>query len=697
MITADPTIPEPLANAFARLNQLLPEFEHRPGQLEMARLWSSTLERRGVLAVEAPTGIGKSVAYLLPALLLRSRGAGPVVVSTHTKALQDQLRIRDLPLAVRAAALPARVQVLKGRGSYLCRRRALARLSQKRLFPEWGLDEGALGDLIAWVEETRTGELEELKQLGFDLPAQLLGEIASDPLFCAGSGCDVQGGCFAKIARREARRSDVVVLNHALLLSDPGIRGTLLLEAGSLVIDEAHQLERVAREQLGVSIGVQELARLATRTDSKSGALRLLGRALRRGRPSALPERIASAEATIRPILEHAGALARDLERLLPRGQAAVRLTRDRDLAEVSPSALDELLASTSRLVRALEGVLLTAEEEGGRTLKAKAEEALDEVRARALAWAEVERALRSVSRIEDRDAAFYIDRDERGSPRWNRRPLRVGDLLRAEVLEPVDRVLLTSATLGQGEDFGPFLKGVGLDRSEAETARLPSPFALERQVLGAVVDGLEPTHPGFVERLASFVVSVAVSTRRNTLVLFTSYQMLLELADLIRSPLAEAGLSLYHQAPGEAAALLAREFRNERGAVLLGTASFWEGIDFPGPSLEILIVARLPFPVPTDPVISARSEQIEAEGGDPFRELMLPEAVLRFRQGIGRLIRTATDRGAMVVVDPRIVRAAYGARFLGALPRAPLLRAPEGVAEAVHAWFAHEDAPCPA
>src|SRR5439155_1471594 len=300
----------------------------------------------------------------------------------------------------------------------------------------------------------------------------------------------------------------VVVVNHALLLSDPGLRSTLIAEAGSLVLDEAHHLERVAREQLGVSLGVSDLTRLAARTDARGGALRLVSRALRRGRRGSALERIAAADAAIRPVLEHAAALTRELERLLPDGSSSVRLTRETDWAAVSPAALDQLLAAIGGLARLLEAAADAAEGDPQSTPpRQNATDAVEELRARHATWIEVEQALRAVTRLE------------------------------------------------------------------------------------AAVAGL------------------ATSVRRNVLALLTSYQMLDQLAARIRAPLLGASVRLLTQAPGEAAAPLAREFRAGEGMVLLGAASFWEGVDFPGAALEILVIARLPFPVPTDPVVAARSE----------------------------------------------------------------------------------------
>ncbi len=698
MTTSEKKIQEPLRAALGRLGHLIPAFERRPGQLEMARLWDEVLARGGVLAVEAPTGVGKSLAYLLPALLHRVRGSGPVVVSTHTKALQDQLLTRDVPLAIAAIGVPLRVATLKGRASYLCRRRARSRIAQRRLFTAFGSGEESLDRLERWIELTPTGELDELKALGIDLPSALAAEIGSDPIFCAGSGCDAQTGCFAKLARREARKADIVVVNHALLLSDPGLRNTLVAEAGSLILDEAHHVERVAREQLGVSLGVSDLARLAGRTDARGGALRLLTRALRRGRGGVVPERIAAAEAAIRPVLEHAAALARDLGQLMPDGVSSVRLTRETEWVAVSPAALDQLMAAIGSLARALEAAADAAEGDPGGALRPEAHDAVEELRARHATWIEVEQALRAVTRLEERGTAFYLDRDERGAPRLNRRPLRVGDALRAQLFSLSERTLLTSATLISEDDFAPLLASLGLEGDTVDTARVASPFALERQVVSVVLDGPDPNDPEFVERLAAVVIGLATSIRRNLLVLLTSYQMLDQLAARIRTPLLEAGLRLLRQAPGEAAAPLAREFRAGEGSVLLGAASFWEGVDFPGAALEVLVIARLPFPVPTDPVVAARSEQIEADGGDAFRDLMLPEAILRFRQGIGRLIRAADDRGAVIVADPRISRASYGARFLAVLPVRPILeKSPEEVVGLVRGFIARESAECPA
>jgi ATP-dependent DNA helicase DinG len=698
MKISEPTMSEALASAFERLERRVPSFERRAGQLTMACLWEAVLDRGGVLAVEAPTGIGKSLAYLVPALLRRRSGCGPILVSTHTKALQDQLLTRDAPLAALAIGSSFRAAVLKGRSGYLCRRRAGSRFAQRRLFAGLGADDAMVDALEAWTERTVTGDLDELRDEGIRIPASLLAEIASDPLFCSGSGCDPGGGCFAKAARREARRSDLVIVNHALLLSDPGLRATLLAESGALILDEAHHIERVAREQLGVSLGVRDLARLAARTDARGGALRMLARTIRRGKGTSVTERVVAADQAIRPVLDHAAALARDLEAILPPGAGSARLTREDDLASISPVALDQLLTAAGSLVRALERVAETAEAETGGALRPEAAEAIDEVRARHAAWLEVEQAIRAVTNLEERGAAFYVDRDERGSPRWNRRPLEVGVPLRSQLFETSACTLLTSATLTPGDEFEPFLASIGLAADEVETAALPSPFPLERQVRTAVLDGPDPTRPEFVARLAALVVDLAATTRRNVLVLLTSYQMLEQVAARVRAPLAQAGVPLFKQTPGEAAAPLAREFRETEGAVLLGAASFWEGVDFPGAALEVLVIARLPFPVPTDPLVMARSESIEARGGDAFRELMLPEAVLRFRQGVGRLIRTAEDRGVVVVVDSRIVRASYRARFLSTLPHPPLIDdSLEGVASLARQWLVREDATCPA
>jgi len=695
LTAAQPSLSETVEAAFERLVREL-GFERREGQLAMAARWSEALERGGTLAVEAPTGIGKSLAYLIPAITHRTRGSGPILVSTHTKALQDQLVRADAPLAFAATGAPLRALRLLGRASYLCRRRARARLAQRRLFANedegpGGFGPDALAALEEWIERTETGVLDELPALGIHPPAALLADIGSDPFVCP--SCEPSNGCFARAARREARRADLVVVNHALLLSDPGLRGTLLAESGALVLDEAHHLERVAREQRGVSLGAFDLARLAARTDAKSGALRLLARALRRGpRGAAAAAALAEADRALRPVLAAAAAMARDLETLLPPSAPSALWPRGVDLAQVSPVAVDQCLAAIGALIRRLEGAVDAAEADGKDALRPgpTAEDAVDETRGRLARWIEADQALRAVLRLEDREVASYLDRDERGGARLNRRPLEVGSALRDSIFSLSDRTLLTSATLGPSSDLGAAVATMGLVEDEVETIGLPSPFPLERQMATLALDGPEPNEAVFPRALAALVIDLATRLRRNTLVLLTSYQMLDDVAARIRPALAPAGIPLYAQTPGEAAGPLARAFREDGGAVLLGTASFWEGVDFPGEALEVLVIARLPFAVPTDPVVTARSERILEQGGDPFRDLALPEALLRFRQGIGRLIRTAEDRGAVVIADPRIVRSGYGERFQAALPMPPrVVRRPDEAGLLLERWFA--------
>jgi len=697
MTTVQHTLSDAVEAAFARLSRDM-AFERREGQLEMAARWSEALERGGTLAIEAPTGIGKSLAYLVPALAHRTRGSGPILVSTHTKALQDQLVRADAPLAFAALGPRLRVMALQGRASYLCRRRAASRLAQRRLFAaeEPGparLAPGAMAALEEWIDRTDTGLLDELPSIGIHAPPSLLADIGSDPFVCSGSSCEATGGCFAKAARREARRADVVVVNHALLLSDPGLRGTMLAESGALILDEAHHLERVAREQRGVSLGAHDLARLAARTDAKTGALRLLARALRRGpRGAAAAAALAEADRALRPVLASAAEMSRDLESLLPPGVPAVLWPRGVDLARVSPAAVDRCLASLGELIRRLEAAVDAAEADERDALRPgpTSDDAVDETRGRLARWMEADQALRAVLRLEDRDVASFLDRDERGGARLNRRPLEVGSALRDSIFSLSERTLLTSATLAPTSDVAAAAAALGLLADEVESVRLPSPFPLERQMATLALDGPEPNDPGFTRALAALVTTLATSLRRNTLVLLTSYQMLDDVAARVRPALEDAGIPLYAQAPGEAAGPLARAFRSGGGAVLLGTASFWEGVDFPGEALEVLVIARLPFAVPTDPVVAARSERIVEAGGDPFRDLTLPEALLRFRQGIGRLIRTADDRGAAVIADPRIVRSWYGERFQAALPTPPrVVRSAAEAAALLGRWFA--------
>lgn len=656
---------------------IFPEWEERPQQRQMAGLVAESMAEGGLLLVEAGTGTGKSLAYLVPAAC-HSVGTGErVVVSTNTINLQEQLLKKDVP-AVQAlmAGEGPRACTLKGRRNYLCLHRFSSLLASESLTD---LEALVASRLLVWLQTTATGDRAELKMT----PEE---EVVWNRLSAEGADCLTKGSpfvadgaCFYQRARREAEAAHIVVVNHSLLLTDASLGGALIPPYRHLIIDEAHHLEEEATRQFGFVCGERALRDLLERCEELPGHLQ---RGLR-GLVAALGPQAQLAEAS-RMLRQAATAARGQVKEFSERLVAFMREHRERTEGD------DRLLVNRASraqpdwpaLELAWENVRLPLQqvERALRLLAA----ALGEPEAAGmpnleLVMAEVEALVREIREARDgvsvaieQDDPFRIVWLERhrsdGTPLVCWAPLNVGPSLRELLYAERDSVILTGATLQTQGGFQHLQRRLGLE--DARTVALGSPFDFERAAVVLVPrDMPEPSAPDYLEWLARAVVDLGLASRGRALVLFTSHNDLRVAHAAAAGPLRKAGIEALAQGADGSPGQLVQSLLSNPQTVLFGTSSFWEGVDVAGEALSLLVMARLPFTVPTEPVFQARSSEYDR----PFEEYAVPQAVLRFRQGFGRLIRTKSDRGVMVVLDRRIVSKRYGAAFLESLAPCPV------------------------
>ncbi|MCK4413917.1 MAG: hypothetical protein KAY32_10250 [Candidatus Eisenbacteria sp.] len=671
-------------------------YDWRPQQLVMAEAVGQALTDEQILLVEAPTGVGKTMAYLVPAALYARREREPVVVSSYTRTLQDQILLLEAPRLRRLIHPDLRIVSLKGRSNYLCRRRWDMFVAEEGSGPD---GRRVIDRLEGWVQTTKGGDFAEAPDLG-RRGGWALRRIGGDARFCRSRACHPDRGCFHKRARREARQAELVVVNHSLLLAD-ALGAGILPEHRALIVDEAHLLPEAAIEPLSVRVGELGLTeRLRGMGGTgEPGFSDRLRRVIRRlpGKVAMrnLTRRLRQLESDSREALSAARAFF-DALRTAPgyprEGERRRYGHGELPLDAFLPAETDALLEGLERLVTAA-GELLAATGEEVRSASPEIDEILDGAAGNLAELEEARLKLTELLGAGGTERVYCQEASRREGILLAGLPIETGPPLREHLLRGVGGLVLTSATLATGEDFSFFARQVGLERDEGERLRLASPFPLERQLLTLVPRAaVDPRQEGYIDFLVQTLARIIRSVARKTLVLFTSYDALRQVhAGLQASGLPPRTVLLAQSRAGTRGGLMSA-FRAPGHAVLLGTASFWHGVDFPGEELELLVVTRLPFPVPSDPRVAAIGELLETAGRSSFREHALPEAVLRFRQGHGRLIRRRGDRGVCVILDPRVVSARYGEAFREVLPTPPVVVADgDDLARQVGAWLSRE------
>ena len=610
------------------LARAIPGFTPRRSQRVMAGRVALALENRAPLVVEAGTGTGKTFAYLVPALLSGKR----VLISTGTRTLQDQLFSKDLPQVAAAIGVPARVALLKGRSNYLCHYRFKQLSGQKSI---GGTRDRTLARVERWSLTTKSGDLAEVPDLGDAHP--LWPQLTSTRDNCLGARCAEVGRCHVFEARRRAVEADVVIVNHHLLLADLALKedgfGDLLGTADAVILDEAHQIPDLATQFFGTRFGSRPVELMLR--DARIELVQLSpGKVL-------LAAELGHVEKTLAALAE--------ILRASPRPDW---LAADSPLSEAS-----------EELSRALRKLAAELEEQGGGAGVTQCAARATELAAR----------LDAVVHAEDNDGARSVELTQRGFS-LSLLPFDVANRFSQMTTATRAAWVFTSATLSVGEEFSHFTSRLGLD--EAETLAIASPFDFESQALLYLPTKLpDPASPQHTQAVVDLSVPLLEASAGGAFILFTSHRALQRAADLLRARWTELGefpLLVQGEAPREQ---LLRRFRDSGNAVLLGTASFWEGVDVKGDALRLVIIEKLPFASPDDALTKARIEHLKANGGNPFREYQLPEAALTLKQGVGRLIRSETDRGVVVICDPRLVDKPYGRVLRSSLPPMPVTR----------------------
>jgi len=700
-----------------RLRTRFDAYEERRSQDQMAEAVASVLEEGGLLFVEAGTGTGKTLGYLVPALFHALGTGEKVVVSTHTVNLQEQLRRRDLPLLADVVPHPFRAAVLKGRNRYLCLRKWEWKATAAEF--ETAEDRMLAAQLIVWLTETETGDVEELS---LDSQGrQLWKSIESDADSCLNRACPWFRMCYYHRARHDAQRADIIVTNHALLLTDFQVDRRVLPSYSRLIVDEAHHLEETASRHFGRAVSARDFSALFARLykDARTGFLPLLRIRMKElyeidkerleetldHLESLVVEASAQWEALIR---RWEGWLSDAISARSESGECLVRWKRD-----ALPPDWNETVRQVNAFLETIDSLA-----DGLSRLSEALRQELEPSATSGLA-VDVAGIAKELVRLRD-DLAFLIALDDERYVYWlegvfssrgkwtnvaaTAVPVDVGDLLRENVFEAKDSVVLTSATLTVGDSFDYVRERLGLAADDpvfaesVRVVRLSSPFCYREQSLVIIpndfpkIGGVRPD-PAFVERLAESLAETALTTGGRMLVLFTSYRMLRDVYDELDRRLAPHGIRVFGQGvDGASRSQLVRLFQECSRSVLLGTSSFWEGVDIPGGALSCLAIVRLPFEPPRHPVAEAKAEWLKRMNKDPFLHYSVPQAVIRFKQGFGRLIRRSTDRGVAIVYDSRVLEARYGKYFLRSLPEPTVEALPtRRIAARVAEWLKGE------
>jgi predicted DnaQ family exonuclease/DinG family helicase len=656
---------EEIGNVFSADGSLKKHFEnfiYRSAQEQMAHKVAESLNDQSILIAEAGTGTGKSLAYLVPAALWALKNKCRVVVSTRTKNLQDQLISKDLPLVRDITNKNLTFSVLKGRSNYICLgqwKRVLTgeigNLSPRERF--------AILPLIPWVESTETGDIEEQNQFNPKWFNKIWNVISSESHECRGRRCSHFQSCFFQIARAKALSSNILVINHALFYSDLCAGNSFLGQIGSIIFDEAHHLESSGHRFLRVEL---DTSRINLLTEVLNNLVLHIGDLQEE-------KQIYTIGKEIRGLLKHFRKNSQDFLHELSSWAAQQQNLNEFQIG-YDKTLFNSLLRAPSfeHSINEIADQLHALKQAVSAHQQA---DAFQEIQEETVTCAERMSQLKAdylyVSQAVTEDHVFWLEGNlERGWVKACGVPLDISGILSDVWARCSGGIVFTSATLSVSNSVNYFKKGSGILAHDAKTSVefFKSPFGAHQMIMGSIANAPEPDSPEYAKYVAQSISRIYNELHKNILVLFTSASMLSSVHELLKSDQSIDNHKILAQGTSGARHAILDQFKKSSGMILLGTDSFWEGIDVPGEACEVVVIPRLPFPVPTHPLTQAVSKRMEALNGESFFSYSIPEAVIKFRQGAGRLIRTITDRGALIVLDSRIISKGYGKQFTRSL-----------------------------
>jgi len=665
-------------------SKFIPQYEQRPEQVELLRAITGAISDGRHLLAEAGTGVGKSFAYLVPAAIWAHNNGLRVVISTNTINLQDQLINKDIPDLQHVLGLDFQATVLKGRGNYLCPRRVEI---IRRRGPETPAEIRVLAKILVWLRGSTSGDRSEINLNG-PIEREVWSRLSAADDLCSAENCmkHTGGRCPFYRARQTAHSAHLIIVNHALLLADIATGNRVLPDYDYLIVDEAHHIESATTDALSFRVNQFDFIRLLRELGNKNSGI--LGRLLGLLQGISKPSEVAAVNNLVSQTTDHAFQLENlaknfftNIEQFLfeyreghevgPYGQQVRILPATR----VQPSWLEVEIAweDSQKIIKALLGSLdlilkaaVDIADSGldGMDILEDIYSSLTSVYRR---FKEVFDNIESMVFTPDQEVIYWVEIPTRGkNVVLQAAPLHIGSLMEKHIWHEKHTVVLTSATMTTAGEFD-YIRG-RLFAEDAYDLALGSPFDYENSTLLYLPNNIpEPNdRSGHQRAVENSLINLCRATGGRTLVLFTSYAQLKKTSKAIGPALSDHGILIYEQGEGASPHTLLENFKNSERAVLLGTRSFWEGVDVPGEALSVLVIVKLPFDVPSDPIVAARSETFE----DPFYQYALPEAILRFRQGFGRLIRKESDRGVVVILDRRVLSKRYGPMFISSLPQ---------------------------